>query len=247
MTVDLSAASDLARIPLLVVVILAQAGVIAGWLRAVAPPSPLGVGVVAGGAGLAADVLAAFGRAADLAPLAAVLALAVIGTLVVQLARGVARTRLTESVSATLTLAVVVVAYATPLALVRQHSGTAAVVCYVAAVGIGVLLARLTDVVLARPRLAEGVDRGGLGIALGVLGGTAAAAGVGALIADVTALDGALLGCVIAFVAVLVDLAGCYGTAAGTCRGRVAAALGPLLGFAAAAPVGYVVATLLLS
>lgn len=235
-------------VALLVVVALMQVVLLVGWLAIANPPSPRGVIAVGIGAAIASDAFAAFAEPASLRPLAAVLAFSVVATVVLQLARGVARARVTEAMAATLGVAVGAMSVATLLVLFRQHAGTQAVTAAALAAAVAVLTARCVDKVLPVPHVAAGVDRGGLGIILGSMAGTAATAYYATTVVTLTPQTGALLGWAVALVAVLADLAAsCALLAAPGPRPWYSFATGPFMALTAAAPVAYLLGVLVVA
>jgi hypothetical protein len=115
-------------------------------------------------------------------------------------------------------------------------------------------VARLTDVVFAKPRMAPQVPRGAAGIILGAMLGTLVAAGLGSvLVLPFTPAKGAVLGLVAAGLAVLVDLAVNYAEAGRSMAGAaptfwVARHMqGPLGAFAVTAPAAYILTVFYLS
>lgn len=239
LAVAVGAAAQTSTLALLIVVALMQLVLLVGWLAIADPPSPRGVVAIGLGTAAAADAIAGFGTSASLDPLAAVLALAVLATIVVQLARGVARARVTEAMSASLGVAVGAVSVATLLVLLRQSGGTEAVTAAALAASVAVFTARCVDKVLPVPHVAAGVDRGGLGIILGSMAGTAATAFYASTVTSLNPQTGALLGWAVALVAVLADLAASYAVLAAPSRPAYSFAAGPLVALTAAAPVAY--------
>ncbi len=240
-------AAQLGTVALLIVVAMMQAVLLAGWLAVAQPPSPRGVVAIGASAAVAADLLAAFGSQASLTPLAWVLGLAVLATIVVQLARGVARARVTEAMAASLGAALAAVSVATLLVLLRQDAGAQVVTAAALAAAVAVLTARGVDRVLPVPHVAVGVERGGLGIILGSMTGTAATAFYAASTTSLTPRTGALLGWAVALVAVLADLAASYALIAAPSRPVYSFAAGPLVALTAAAPVAYLLGLLVVS
>ncbi len=215
-------------------------------MMATDPPSPRAVAAVAIGTAAASDFLAAFATRPSLASLSGVLGLSVLATIVVQLARGVARARVTEAMAATLGLTVAVVSVAAILVLRRQYGGLEVVTAAAIAGGVGLMTARFVDFVLPVPHLAPGVAHGGLGIVIGSMTGTAA----GAFFASVPSLSaqaGAFFAWAVALVAVLADLAAAYAIASAPTRPRYSFVAGPLMALVAVAPIAYVLASLLVT
>lgn len=243
-----------ARLPYAVVIFGVQLLFVLAWTMAIRPPAP---GIVAGVCAVVAagaDYSAVTTTTARLAPLAYVavggFALALIG----QLIRPGDRARLTESLGATLLIVIGVVSFASLIVLTRKPIGTQAVLVCLTAAGAGVFIARLTDAIFARPRLAPQVPRGATGIILGAMLGTLAAAALGSvLVLPFNPGKGAILGLVTAGLAVLVDLAVNYAETSRNMAGDAPTfwlarhMQGPLGAFALAAPVAYVMAVFFLS
>ena len=142
-----------------------------------------------------------------------------------------------------------VVAYAIPAILTRQEVGTQAVVVCAAGAGVALLVARGTDAIFPKPRIAPQVPRGATGVVLGAMLGTLASAGLGSvLVLPFTPAKGAVIGLIAAVVASLVDLAVNFGEAGRRLAGDaptfwVARHMqGPLGAFALAAPFTYALA-----
>lgn len=233
------AAAQTSTVALLIVVALMQALLLIGWLAIADPPSPRAVIAIGVGTAIAADALATYGTSASLDPLAAVLAFAVLAAILLQLARGVARARVTEAMSASLGVAVGAVSVATLLVLLRQTGGMEAVTAAALAASVAVFVARCVDKVLPVPHVAAGVERGGLGIILGSMAGTAATAFYASTVTSLTPQTGALLGWAVALVSVLADLGASYAVLATRSRQAYFFAAGPLVALTAAAPVAY--------
>ena len=168
-----------------------------------------------------------------------------------QLTRGAGRHGVTESLGGTLTVAVGAVLLAALVVSARQPGGTPSIMACLLAAGVAIVVARLTDLVAAKPRLAAGRLRAP-GLALGALLGTAAGAvagGAGGL--GGVASAGAAL--VTALVAVLVDAAIGYAQAGRRIAGEPPGhrlpryALGALSGLALAAPAAYATSALFLT
>jgi hypothetical protein len=221
---------------------------------AMRPPAP---GIVAGVCAVvaaAADYSAISTATATLAPLGYVaaggFALAVVG----QLIRPGDRARVTDSLGATLLIVIGVVSFASLIVLTRKPIGTQTVLVCLAAAGVAVFVARLTDAIFAKPRLAPQVPRGATGIILGAMVGTLAAAVLGnILVLPFNPAKGAILGLVTAGVAVLVDLAVNYAETSRNMAGDAPTfwlarhMQGPLGAFALASPAAYSLAIFFLS
>lgn len=188
MAVALALGAYVGSAVLLLAVVVTQAAVIYGWHRGLDVPGSVGGTVLAAAAALSADlVLVTRDDARPLVPVAGVLGLAVLGGFVHQLARRDGRVRLTASLTATLSLVVLVVLGALYLAALDTR-GEAALVAVVA---LGVLGARLADSA-PLPALHRAVCAVLAGGVVGALGG---------LLTDVGTGPGLLLGLVAAITA----------------------------------------------
>ena len=233
-------------LPYAILTLLTQLALVAAWCVVTRPPGLAGAVVIGVLTALAADSVALATDTREIGPLVAVLAGAFGATTLAQLGRGVARRNVTESFGATLTIAVAVIALASMVTLRRTDDADLVSVIVLAATS-GILLARIADLVLARPAAHAEVPRGVPGLVLGSLLG----AGVGALCsaagAEVSVGVATLVGWLVATAAVLADLGVDYARAgrlaAGTepSGGLPGAALGPLIALAVAAPIGYLV------
>jgi hypothetical protein len=210
------------------------------------PPAPMAVAGVCVIAGLVADYEAVTGAVARVVPLVYVACAAFVAALVTQGVRAADRQRARDSLGATLVLVLGVAAFASLIVLTRKPIGTQAVLVCLAAAGVAVVVARLTDAVVAKPRIAGQVPRGAAGIVAGAMLGTLAAAGLGSvLVLPFTPAKGAVLGVVAAGLAVLVDLAVDYAEAGHSTDGGAPVLWparhmhGPLAAFAAVAPAAY--------
>ncbi|HKS97938.1 MAG TPA: hypothetical protein VJT31_00280, partial [Rugosimonospora sp.] len=222
------------------------------WAVATRPP---GVRVVVG-TGLAtaalADFAAVWPQQPSLAPLGLVTVAAFIAGVIGQLARGERRAKVTESLGATLIVVVGVISYASLVVLSRHVLGTQSIVVCLSAAGVALVVARSTDVVLPTPRTSSQVSRGSIGVVLGAMAGTVAAAVAGSYLVGIHPGNAAIAGLVTATAAIMADLAISYAEASRELTGEpsrlwVARHLqGPLAGFALAAPAAYVLSVMLL-
>lgn len=233
------------RLPYAVVIFGVQALFVLAFTMALRPP---GIKVVAAAgllAAVGADAAAIVPREATVAPLGYVAAAAFVLGVVGQLVRREGRLRVTESLGATLIVVVGVVAFATLIVLTRHPIGTQAITVCLAASGVALVLARLTDTVAPWPRLAPQVPRGSIGVVLGAMCGTGVAAVLGGYVRGFSPSSAALVGLVTAVAAVLADLSVGYAEAGRRLAGEpptmwIARHLqGPLAGFALAAPLAY--------
>nr|BFE63650.1 hypothetical protein GCM10020063_081760 [Dactylosporangium thailandense] len=235
-----------------VVVFGVQALFVAVWTMASRPPAPRVVGTVGIAVALGTDAAAVFTRPASLAPLAYVTAAGFIIGVVGQLTRPAGRQRVTESLGSSLVVTLGVVSFASLVVLGRSPKGTQAIVACLAAAGIALFIARFADSIAALPRIAPQVPRGGAGVVLGTMVGTAAAGAIGNYLDGLSPLPSALAGLATAIVAVMVDLSVGYAEASRIIDGDEPALWlarhiqGPIGAMAFAAPAAYVASVLLL-
>jgi hypothetical protein len=245
-----------ARYPYATVIFGIQVLFVLAFTMALRPP---GMAVVAGVGlvtALAADIAAIVPKEATVAPLGYLAAAGFAAGVIGQLARREGRIRLTESLGATLVIVVGVIAYATLVVLTRLPVGTQAILVCLTAAGVAMMVARLVDTVAPWPRLTPQVPRGSLGVVLGAMLGTAAAAYLGSYLRGFTPSNAAMVGLATAVAAVLADLSVGYAEAGR--RSPKPARLagepptmwvarhlqGPLAGFALAAPLAYLLSAI---
>lgn len=251
LTVGLTNATQLGRWPFAAVVFGVQVLFVLAWTVAMRPAGHLVVATVGLTAAAAADVVAVTSEEASLIPIGYVTAgafgLAVLG----QLARRGNRVKVTESMGATLAVVAGVIAYSCLIVFSRKVGGTQALLVGLLATGVAVMLARLLDAVAPVPRMAPQVPRGAIGVIVGAMAGTAAAAVAGAPIVLITPATGAVIGLGTAICAVATDLAVGYAEAGREIAGDEPTMWlarhmqGPLGAFALAAPVTYILGDLL--
>ncbi|XVU25043.1 hypothetical protein ACQPZJ_48960 [Actinoplanes sp. CA-054009] len=237
-----------ARLPYAIVLFGVQALYLIAWIMALRPPAAMITLGVGGVAALIADYLAVTRAVPELLPLIWVLLGGFVAAFVGQLIRADDRARARDSWRATLAIVAGVVAYAIPILLTRQESGTQTLTMCVAAAGVALVVARATDALLPKPRIAAQVPRGAAGVVLGAMLGTLAAAALGSvLVLPFTPAKGAVIGLIAVVAAHLVDLAVNFGQAGRRLAGDaptfwVARHMqGPLGAFALIAPVAYAV------
>jgi hypothetical protein len=222
------------------------------WTIASRPPAPKVIVIVGLAVAVGTDTAAVLTRPASLAPLAYVTAAGFIIGVVGQLTRPAGRQRVTESLGSSLVVTLGVVAFASLVVLGRIPHGTQAIVACLAAAGIALFIARFTDAIAAVPRIAPQVPRGGAGVVLGTMVGTAAAGAIGNYLDGLSPLPSALAGLATAIVAVMVDLSVGYAEASRIIDGDEPALWlarhiqGPIGAIAFAAPAAYVASTLLI-
>jgi len=234
-----------------IVIFGAQVLFVLGWTVASRPPSPWVVATV--------GILTAAGSAvavnwpveASLAPLGYVIAGGFVASVVGQLALRGGRAGVTESLGVTMLVVVGVTAMAAWGVLNRQPMGAQVLLAALAAIGLGLAVARICDVVMPSPRIAAHVPRGSTGVVAGAMAGTLAGALAGVLVDGLTTLQGAIAGAVAILVAIVVDLGTGYAEAGRHLEGEIPFMWiarhmqGPLGAFAFAAPVSYVVGVIL--
>lgn len=242
------AAAALLGLPaLVVVVVVVQVSAAAGVLLLADVPGRRESALLTGAAVVGADLLAVRRSGTRIGDLAAVVALAIIAAVLLELVRR-DRERVTESLAATVTAAVLVVFGAHLLSLRGSAGGPRVVATALAAVAVGLLAGALVELVARGPIVASGSRRGVLGVvvstgsaaAFGAIGGGALASVSGGQ-ATVLALSSAAAAAVAGLV---VELA-CADV--GAARRRAAAGpLGAALPVVIAAPVAYAVSRLVI-
>jgi len=222
------------------------------WTVALRPPGPWVVTVVGLAAAAGADLAAVLPAEASLAPLGYVTVAGFVFGVLGQLLRGAGRQGVTESLGATLAVVVGVVAFASLLVLDRHPMGTRSIVACLSAAAVALVVARLADVVLPVPRTSPEVPRGTIGVILGAMTGTAAAAVAGSVLAGLHPEKTAIAGLVTAMAAIMADLAVSYAETGRELAGEPSALWiarhmqGPLGGYALAAPAAYVLSVMVL-
>lgn len=243
-----------ARAPYAIVIFGVQLLFVLAWTMAVRPPAAATVAGVCVAAGLVADYVAVSAGASRLWPIVLVavvgFALAIGG----QLFRADDRKQARDSLGGTLLLVIGVVAFAALIALTRKPIGTQAIMVCLSAAAVSLVVARLTDAVFPKPRIAPQVPRGATGTILGAMLGTLAAAALGSvLVLPFNPGKGAVLGLVAAGLAALVDLAVNFTEAGRNMAGEAPTfwlarhMQGPLGAFALASPVTYALTIFFLS
>ncbi|QSB05104.1 hypothetical protein [Natronoglycomyces albus] len=210
-------------------------------LRARSPIPPVAVAVMTG---LGAGAVAVHWRPVSLLPIAALLAVAFIAVVVVQLFQR-DRRDLVDQLAISMCAVVGAVGFASYIALSRLGAAPPAMYTAVMAAGTAIVAARAIDMAMPNPRINRQVPRGAFGIVIGVVCGTGAAGYAGVVLEGPDPTSAAIGGLLVALVAVLCDLSASYLQAArridglGTAWWLVNGLLGPLLAFALAGPVIY--------
>jgi hypothetical protein len=234
------------RLPFTIVLFGVQLLFLLAWTMALRPPAASATAGVCVAVGLVADYLASERDGTGFLTLLLVALGGFVVALIGQLFRSEDRARVSDSYRTTLVIVLGVVAYAIPVILTRVPVGTQTVEVCAAAAGVALLIARMTDAVFPKPRIAPQVPRGATGVVVGAMLGTLVAAVLGSvLVLPFTPAKGAVIGLIAAVVANLVDLAVNFGEAGRTLAGDaptfwVARHMqGPLGAFALVAPVAY--------
>ncbi|MBM2617314.1 hypothetical protein JIG36_17305 [Actinoplanes sp. LDG1-06] len=209
----LTSAPD-SRLPYAIVVFGVQLLYLLAWVMALSPPAPAATAGVSVAVALVADYLSVTSAEAALMPLVWTTLGGFVAALIGQLFRAEDRARLTDSWRATLAIVAGVAAYAIPIVLTRQENGTQTVIVCAAAAGVALVVARATDALFPKPRIAAQVPRGVAGVVLGAMLGTLSGAALGSfLVFPFTPAKGAIVGLIAVVVAHLVDLAVNFGQA----------------------------------
>jgi hypothetical protein len=222
------------------------------WTAAMRPPGAPVVATVGIIAAIAADVAVVLPADSSLAPLGYVTVGGFVLGVIGQLIRGAGREGVTESLGATLAVVVGAVAFASLLVLDRRALGTQSIVACLTAAAVALVVSRLSDIVLTTPRTSPEVPRGAIGVVLGAMAGTAAAAVVGANLVGLHPPRTAVAGLVTAMAAIMADLAVSYAEVGRDLDGEASSLWiarhmqGPVSGFALAAPAAYVLSVMLL-
>jgi hypothetical protein len=237
------------RLPYAIVLFGVQLLFLLAWIMALHPPAAGATAAVCAVVALVADYFAVTSTHAGLFPLILVAVGGYVAALAGQLFRAEDRARVTDSWRTTLVIVLGVVAYAIPIVLTRQPVGTQVIIVAGAGAGTALLVARVTDAIFPKPRIAPQVPRGATGVVLGAMLGTLASASLGGwLVLPFTPAKGAVIGLVAAVVATVVDLAVNFGEAGRRLAGDaptfwVARHMqGPLGAFALTAPFAYALA-----
>ncbi|GIF24167.1 hypothetical protein BJ973_007649 [Actinoplanes tereljensis] len=237
------------RLPYAIVLFGVQLLYLLAWIMALHPPAAGATAGVCAVVALVADYFAVTREPPGLFPLFLVAIGGFVAAVAGQLFRAEDRKRVTDSWRTTLWIVLGVVAYAIPVIMTRQPLGTQTIVVCAAGAGVALLVARATDAVFPKPRIAAQVPRGATGVVLGAMLGTLASAALGSvMVLPFTPAKGAVAGLIAAVIANLVDLAVNFGEAGRRLAGDaptfwVARHMqGPLGAFALTAPAAYALA-----
>jgi hypothetical protein len=221
------------------------------WTVASQPPAPRIVAGVGLAVAVGADAAAVLVRPASLAPLGYLTAAGFVIAVLGQLIRPAGRLRVTESLGSSLVIVIGVVSYASLIVLSREPLGTQVSEVCVLAAGVALIGAHVLDIVLPVPRVAPAVPRGGVGVVLGAMLGTAAAGVAGYYVEGLSTLSTALAGLAAGVIALMVDLSASYAEVGRELAGAAPTwwllrhMQGPVGALALTAPTAYAVNTLL--
>jgi hypothetical protein len=206
----LAAGSYLGVVALLVAIGLTQLLLIVSWLFGTSVPGRKGGLVLAVLAAAAADAAILYWPDSGYSPVLGVLGLAVPLLFLHQLARGVVRTRVVESLADITVLLVALIALVGLIVLRRQGNGDILTPAVLGAITAGLVASHFTDAVFPAPRFDPAVDRGLPAVVVGVLVG--AAVGLLSLhrVIDFAGGRAAFVGAAIAAVACLLSIAASF-------------------------------------
>jgi hypothetical protein len=242
-------ASYAGTIGMLVAVAVLQAVTVLSWVYGSALPGRLGALIMGTLAAGAADAAVTRWHEDGYAPLVGVLGVAIPIMFIHQLTRGVVRTRVVESMADITILIVAVTAMSGFILLRYQSNGDKTTLAVAGSIGVALAVSHIADAVLPAPRFDPAVDRGLLGVVLGVLASGAIGLLVLRRLIDFTGGRGAFVGAAVGAVACLLSVgasfAGSHSTLAGdeappTVGVRLRPLAAVLITVALCAPAGYV-------
>lgn len=206
----LAAGSYLGTVALLVAICLVQLLLTLSWLFGTSVPGRKGGLVLALLAAAGADAAVMHWPDSGYSPVLGVLGMAVPLMFLHQLARGVVRTRVLESLADITVLVVALIALTGLIVLRRQGNGDILTPAVLAAITGGLVASHFTDALFPAPRFDPAVDRGLPAVMVGVLVGGA----VGLLslqrVIDFAGGRAAFVGAAIAAVACLLSIAAAF-------------------------------------
>ncbi len=241
----LAAGSYLGTVALLVAICLVQLLLTISWLFGTSVPGRKGGLVLAVLAAAGADAAIMHWPDSGYSPVLGVLGMAVPLLFLHQLARGVVRTRVLESLADITVLVIALIALTGLIVLRRQGNGDILTPAVLGAITAGLVASHFTDAVFPAPRFDPAVDRGLPAVVVGVLAGGA----VGLLslhrVIDFAGGRAAFVGAAIAAVACLLSIAAAFsGVHSGLAPAGTAGPAGPAVRLR---PVAAVLMTLALS
>ena len=223
-------------------VLVLQLALVAAWVVATGIRGFVGSLALGALAAVGADLAMVLPERPELDWLLAVLGLGFLLAVVHQMTRPQPRRYLVASLAGVVLLVCSVAALAVLLAVARVDDGERAVQTAVLAVGAALLAGHLVDLVLPRPRIADGVPRGVLGLVVAVL----AAVVVALLRRDggelVDSLSAAVYGAALGGVAALMAVGASYVVVERGAASWALPVVQAVLPLAAAAPVAYALA-----
>ncbi|WP_051515824.1 hypothetical protein [Candidatus Blastococcus massiliensis] len=158
----------------LAAVLVLQLGLVLCWVLVTGVQGFAGSLTVGAGAAVAADLALVLPEDPEVGALLAVLGVGFLAAVLQQMMRR-PRHELVASLSGVVLVLVAVASLATLLLLGRTDAGSDRALVALVAVGAVLVVGHLVDLVLPRPRLADGVPRGLVSLVLAVLAGVAAA------------------------------------------------------------------------
>lgn len=188
----------------LAAVLVLQLGLVLAWVLVTGIQGFAGSLAVGAAAAVAADLVLVLPARPELGALLPVFGVGFLAAILQQMFRR-PRPRLVASLSGSLLLVCVVAALAVLLLVGRSPSGTGRALVALLAIGAALVVGHLVDLAVPRPRLADGVPRGLLGLVLAIAAG-AAVGYLGQVAGEVS--DGQVAG---AYGAVLGAVAGSVG------------------------------------
>lgn len=160
-------------VAVLVVVAVVQAVLVISWTMGMQVPGRWGAATVALLVAAAGDVLVARSSTSQLGVLLAPAGMLLLVVIVMQLARGVIRVRVVESMSDIALLGVAVLALAALVQLRHALAGDVQAATVALVLGVAVAVSHLVDLVAPVPRFDPDVDRGLLATLVGAAAGAA--------------------------------------------------------------------------
>ena len=234
----------------LAAVLLLQVALVLAWAPAAGIRGGAGATVLGLAAAGAADLLLVLPDRPELGDLLAVPGLAFLASVLHQMLRRAPRADVVGSLAGVLLLVCAVCGLAVLLRLPDATGSERAAATAALVVGAALVAGHLVDLVMPRPPVAAGIDRGVLGLLVALLAGIGVALLRHAPGGLADTLSSVTTGLVLAGVAALIGLAGSYVVAAALprpglpARGRAGAApvLQAVLPIAACAPVAFALA-----
>lgn len=206
----LSGAAEPSAVALTVVVAVVQVGLIVCWVFGTGLPGRTGGLLIGAGAAAGSDVAVSLYPDRELGPLLIVLGLAVPAMFLHQLARGVVRTRTTESLSKIALLAIAVTALTAFVQLRHDFDGSKLATGAVLATTVSIVVGHLADMLWSRPRFDADVPRGLVALVAGTLAGGAAGAWALRDVVAFTTLRALYVGLAVAAVAGLLAVSAAF-------------------------------------